>query len=113
VIGLSPQAAFLLAVAMIFFTGFLEAIVLGLSGAIAQAIIPPQVQGRVFSLLTSVSQGLAPLGLLLAGPTADAFGVRLWWLLTGIIISVMGTGALLVPAIVRIEDEARQPPGSG
>jgi DHA3 family macrolide efflux protein-like MFS transporter len=113
VIGLSPKATFLLAVAMIFFTGLLEAIVLGLSGAIAQAIIPPQVQGRVFSLLTSASQGLAPLGLLLAGPTADALGVRFWWLLTGIIIAVMGTGALLVPAIVHIEDEARQPPGSG
>jgi hypothetical protein len=39
--------------------------------------------------------------------------VRFWWLLTGIIITVMGTGALLVPAIVRIEDQARQPPGSG
>ena len=113
VIGLSPKAAFLPAVAMIFFTGFLEAIVLGLSGAIAQAIIPPQVQGRVFSLLTSASQGLAPLGLLLAGPTADALGVRFWWLLTGIIIAVMGTGALLVPAIVRIEEQARQPSGSG
>jgi hypothetical protein len=71
------------------------------------------VQGRVFSLLTSASQGLAPLGLLLAGPTADALGVRFWWLLTGIIIAVMGTGALFVPAIVRIEDQVRQPLRSG
>jgi len=113
VIGLSPQAAFLLAVAVTFFVGLLEAIVLGSSGAIAQAIIPPEMQGRVFSLLTSASQGLAPLGLLLAGPTADALGVRFWWLLTGIIIAVMGSGALFVPAIVRIEGQVRQPPGSG
>jgi hypothetical protein len=33
------------------------------------------MQGRVFSLLMSVTQALAPLGLLLAGPTAEAFGV--------------------------------------
>jgi MFS transporter, DHA3 family, macrolide efflux protein len=109
VIGLSPQGAFLLAVAIIFIVGFLEAIVLGLSGAIFQAIVPAEVQGRVFALLISVTQGMAPLGLMVAGPTADAFGVRLWWVLTGIVITVMGAGALLVPAIVRIEDSAVQP----
>ena len=52
----------------------------------------------------SVAQVMAPLGLLIAGPFADAFGVRLWWVLTGIVIAVMGTSALFVPAIVHIED---------
>jgi len=113
VIGLSPKDAFLPAVAVIFVTGLLEAVVLGLSGAIAQAIIPPEVQGRVFALLTSASQGLAPLGLLLAGPTADGLGVQFWYVLTGVIITVMGTGALFVPAIVRIEERAYQPARSG
>jgi DHA3 family macrolide efflux protein-like MFS transporter len=113
VIGLSPKDAFLPAVVVIFVTGILEAVVLGLSGAIAQAIIPPEVQGRVFALLTSASQGLAPLGLLLAGPTADGLGVQFWYVLTGVIITVMGTGALFVPAIVRIEEKAYQPAKSG
>jgi len=67
------------------------------------------MQGRVFSLLMSVTQALAPLGLLLAGPTAEAFGVPFWWVLTGIIITVMGTSALFVPAIVHIEDRAYPP----
>jgi DHA3 family macrolide efflux protein-like MFS transporter len=107
-IGLSPRDAFPLAVVIIFFTGFLEAVVLGLSGAIFQTIIPPEVQGRVFSLLISISQGLSPLGLVLAGPTADAFGVPFWWVLTGIIIAAMGAGAFLVPAVVYIEDHAYQ-----
>jgi MFS transporter, DHA3 family, macrolide efflux protein len=62
------------------------------------------MQRRVFALLLSVRQGMAPLGLLLAGPIADAFGVRFWWVLTGIMITAMGGGALLVPAIVHIED---------
>jgi DHA3 family macrolide efflux protein-like MFS transporter len=104
VVGLSPPQAFFFAVGVVFCTGFLEAIVLGLSGAIAQTLIPPAMQGRVFALLLSVTQGMAPLGLLLAGPIADAFGVRFWWLLTGIVIVVMGGGALLVPTIVHIED---------
>ena len=113
VIGLSPKEAFLPAVAVIFVTGLLEAVVLGLSGAIAQAIIPPAMQGRVFSLLTSASQGLAPLGLLLAGPTADGLGVQFWYVLTGVIIAAMGTGALFVPAIVHVEEHAYRPARSG
>jgi MFS transporter, DHA3 family, macrolide efflux protein len=52
------------------------------------------MQGRVFALLLSVSQGMALWGLLLAGPIADTFGVRFWWLLTGIVITATGGGAL-------------------
>jgi DHA3 family macrolide efflux protein-like MFS transporter len=108
-IGLCPPEAFGLAMVVIFCSGLLEAIVLGLSGAIAQAIIPPVMQGRVFALLLSATQGLAPLGLLVAGPTADAFGVQVWWVLTGVIIAMMGAGALCLPAIVHIEDPAIEP----
>ncbi len=109
-IGLSPNEAFRLALVLIFFVGILEAIVMGVGGAMFQTIIPPEVQGRVFSLLMSVSQGLAPLGLLVAGPIADALGVSFWYVLTGIMIAVMGASGLLVPAIVHIEDRAYQRP---
>jgi len=109
VIALCPKEAFLLAVVSVFFVAFLETMALGLGGAIFQTTVPPEMQGRVFSLLMSVTQALAPLGLLLAGPTAEAFGVPFWWVLTGIIITVMGTSALFVPAIVHIEDRAYPP----
>ena len=112
-IGLIPPQAFGLAVGFILVSGLLEAIVLGLSGAIAQAIIPPVMQGRVFALLLSVTQGLAPLGLLVAGPTADTFGVQVWWVMTGVVIAAMGAAALCVPAVVHIEDEAIEPIRSG
>jgi DHA3 family macrolide efflux protein-like MFS transporter len=108
-IGLSPKEAFGLAVVFIFFVGILEAIALGAGGAMFQVLVPPEVQGRVFSLLISASQGLAPLGLLVAGPTADALGVSFWYVLTGIMILVMGASALLVPAIVHIEDHSLFP----
>lgn len=108
-IGLSPQEAFLFVLALVFGAGFLEAMVFGLNGAIFQAIVPPEMQGRIFALLLSLSQGLAPLGLLLAGPTADTFGVQTWWLLTGIVISLMGAAALCFPAVVHIEEPAYQP----
>lgn len=105
-IGLSPRQYYFFAVILICLVGILETIVLGLNGAIGQAIIPPEVQGRVFSLLFSISQALAPLGLLVAGPTADALGIQFWFVLTGILILLMGAGAFLVPEIVHIEERS-------
>ncbi len=102
-IGLSPRNALPLALVVVFLTGVLEAIVLGLSGAISQAIVPVEVQGRVFSLLVSLTQGLALLGLLVAGPTADALGIRFWWVLTGIVIAALGTSAFFIPTVMHIE----------
>ncbi|MCL5995990.1 MAG: MFS transporter [Chloroflexi bacterium] len=103
-IGLSPQNAFAMAVVFIFIVGFLEAMLMGLNGAIGLAIIPPEMQGRVLSLLMSVQLLMAPLGLLIAGPFADTFGVPMWWVLTGAVISLMGVSALCIPSIVHIED---------
>jgi DHA3 family macrolide efflux protein-like MFS transporter len=108
-VALSPRERFVLAVALIGVTGLLEAIVLGLSGAIFQALVPPEVQGRVFALSISVTQGLAPLGLLVAGPVADAVGVHVWWALTGAVIALIGAGAFLVPSVIGIEDSAYRP----
>jgi len=112
VIALTPVEAFSIAIVAIFMAGFLETIVFGMSGAIGQAIVPPEMQGRVFSLLSSLGQLMAPLGLAIAGPVADAIGVQYWWLLTGILITVMGAGAFLVPPIVHIEDRTRFGPPS-
>ena len=109
VIALGPANVFVLVVAAIFCVGFLETIVFGLNGAIGQSIIPPEMQGCVFALLMSAAQIMAPLGLLIAGPFADAFGVRTWWLLTGITIAAMAVLALCVPSIVHIEDRRYRP----
>ena len=109
VVALGPANVFALVVAAIFCVGFLETIVFGLNGAIGQSIIPPEMQGCVFSLLMSAAQIMAPLGLLIAGPFADAFGVRTWWLLTGITIAAMAVLALCVPSIVHIEDRRYRP----
>ncbi len=109
-LGLSPRNLYSLAVLLIGLVGVLETIVTGLNGAIGQAIIPPEVQGRVFSLLLSLTQALAPLGLLAAGPIADAFGVQFWYVLTGILIFAMGTGAFFLPEVVQIEARANRAP---
>jgi DHA3 family macrolide efflux protein-like MFS transporter len=65
------------------------------------------MQGRVFALLISLGRITLPLGLAIAGPVADALGAQVWYLMAGIVITVTGVAAFFVPAIMRIEEEAR------
>jgi DHA3 family macrolide efflux protein-like MFS transporter len=106
-VGLAPANALLLAVGAMFFAGFMTVIVNGSIFAMLQAVVPQEVQGRVFTVVLSGSGAMAPLGLSIAGPVADALGVRLWFVIAGIAMVAMGIGAFFVPAIMSIEDERR------
>jgi len=71
--------------------------------AFVQATGAPDMQGRVFSLLSSACIAATPIGLLAIGPLADAVGVRVPFVFAGIISIVMGAGSFLIPAILNIE----------
>ena len=61
------------------------------------------MQGRVFTLVGSLSSAMMPLSLVVAGPVADAVGIRMWYVVGGAIFALIGAGAFLVPTIVNIE----------
>jgi DHA3 family macrolide efflux protein-like MFS transporter len=107
-VGLAPAHAFWLAVGAIFVGGFMIVIVNGSIFAMLQAVVPPDVQGRVFTVVLSGSGAMAPLGLAIAGPVADRLGERTWFVIAGAAMVAMGVGALLVPAVMQIEDEDRR-----
>jgi DHA3 family macrolide efflux protein-like MFS transporter len=109
-VGLAPAHAFLLAVGAMFFGGFMMVIVNGSTFAMLQAIVPAEMQGRVFTVVLSGSGIMAPLGLAVAGPAADALGVRAWFVASGIVMLIMGVGAFFVPAIMDIESKAAPAP---
>ena len=46
---------------------------------------------------------MAPLGLAVAGPLADVIGIRIWFVLGGALIIVMGITGFFVPSVVNIE----------
>jgi DHA3 family macrolide efflux protein-like MFS transporter len=106
VAGMAPTDGFPLAVGAMLVSWFALAIASGSIIAVLQVTVPPDVQGRVFTLLQSGGGAMAPLGLMISGPLADALGVRAWFMAAGVAMVVIGVGAFLVPDIMHIEDKA-------
>ena len=102
-LGLAPANVFWLAVAGMFVAGSMNALVNGPLFAVLQAAVAPEMQGRVFTVVASMSSAAFPLSLAVAGPVADAIGLRPWYVVGGIACTLMGLGACFVPVIVNIE----------
>jgi DHA3 family macrolide efflux protein-like MFS transporter len=62
------------------------------------------MQGRVMSLIGSLATAMTPLGLMLAGPLADRFGERPWFIVAGAATVVVGLSGFFIPALLTVED---------
>jgi len=102
--GLLPSWAFYLAIAMMFVIGFANPFTNGPLFAVMQSSVAPEMQGRVFTLIASVAAAMSPLGLIIAGPMADRFGVQTWYMAAGLVTLFMGVSAFFIPVIVNIEE---------
>ena len=67
-VGFTPATAYPLALAATFVTGFSMPITNGPLLAAVQAVVAPDMQGRVFTLIGSTSAAMSPLGLIIAAP---------------------------------------------
>lgn len=57
--------------------------------AYMQSTIEPQSLGRAFSLWGSVTSAAMPIGLMLASPIAEKFGVMSWFFIAGISVTII------------------------
>jgi len=105
VVGLAPTTAFWMGVAGFFITGLFNPFGNATTMVLLQSIVAPEVQGRVFTLVIGLSSMMAPLGMLIAGPIADKFGVRTWYWIGGILPLIGFIGAFFVPAIMQLEEK--------
>jgi DHA3 family macrolide efflux protein-like MFS transporter len=103
-ITFAPQNMFILAIIGMALAGFMNPITNGPIFSIMQTRVAPEMQGRVFTLLNSLTSAMSPLGMLVAAPVAEQFGIRAWFLLGGISCILLAIVGLLVPAVVHIED---------
>ena len=103
IIALAPSTAFFLVVSGALFIGLMLPITNGPIFAVIQLTVEPDMQARILSLLMSVSMGMTPIGLLVAGPAADRFGIQAWFLIAGLLCIVMGMTGMFIPAVMNIE----------
>jgi len=104
-VGITPASFFPLALIGLFFGAVMNSMSNAALFALLQQAIAPEMQGRVFALGRSLAGAAMPLGMALAGPLADAVGVRPLYVGSGILYILVGAGAFLVPVLVHIEGE--------
>jgi DHA3 family macrolide efflux protein-like MFS transporter len=107
VLALAPSSAIFLAVGGALLVGFMTPMTMGPYFAVVQSTVEPDMQARIFSLLSSVGTGIAPLGLMIAGPVADRVGIQAWFLLGGVLCILMAVTGLFIPAVMNIEGKGR------
>ena len=90
IVGLAAANQFGMAVVGMALVGFMTPIVTGTLFSTLQASVPPQMQGRVFALMRSGFTSAPLLGLVIAGPLAEVWGVRPWFPLAGVIMVMIG-----------------------
>ncbi|MBX3019546.1 MAG: MFS transporter [Bdellovibrionaceae bacterium] len=71
--------------------------------ALLQQKIPPQLQGRAFSLLTTVAALAAPAGLTLFGPLGDIIGIRELYILAGTVGGLICVASLWSRGLRQLE----------
>jgi DHA3 family macrolide efflux protein-like MFS transporter len=104
-IGFMPPSFLLFALVINTVGGLVLPIVNGSYGAILQSVIAPEMQGRVFAFIMSAATLVSPLGLMIAGPISDLFGVPLWFRIAGATCILMGLAGFFIHEVMQMEEE--------
>lgn len=103
ILAIVPASAMPMAVGGALLVGLMSPITMGPFFAVIQSTVEPGMQARIFSLLSSVGGAMAPVGLMVAGPVADQFGIQAWFLLGGLFCVLTGAAGFFIPAVIHIE----------
>jgi len=87
-LGFTTIKLFPFVIVVNFFIGVGVAFASAPLSAILNSVVAKDMQGRVFSTMGAVSSLMVPLGLAVAGPVADAFGVKLIYFIAGAVLLI-------------------------
>jgi len=105
VFGLLAPALFPIALGVWGFAFFCNVFYNGPLDAMLQAKVKPEIQGRVFTSLYSLSWVAWPVSLIIAGPLTDKIGIQPWIVTGGTISIIMGILGFLIKPVQALEDE--------
>ena len=93
--GLIPANRYAYSLICLVVVGGMASFANGSFGPLLQTKVPPEVQGRVFMLLSSLSLAMMPIGLFLSAPIADRFGTRVSYIVGGSLCLIIGLVGLM------------------
>ncbi len=102
VAGLAPASAFWLAVGSMFVGGLMMPMCMAPIQALVQKSVDSTMQGRVLSLLDSISTAIAPLSVAFAGPVFDAAGPQVWYIGAGVLALLIGALGFATPRVLNL-----------
>lgn len=70
-------------------------------------LVPADLRGRVFSVMSTLAMGLNPAGLLLAGILGNTFGVREGIWIGGAAVALLGIVTILRPSIWNLDQRVK------
>jgi DHA3 family macrolide efflux protein-like MFS transporter len=101
----TPADLFLIGIGCVFIFGFMNAIGNSSFFSVLQELVPYEIQGRVFTLIMASSIAVAPIGLVIAGPVSELFGIRFWFVIAGVSILLGSLMGFLIPELKDLEAE--------
>ncbi|WP_440119425.1 MFS transporter [Paenibacillus sp. QZ-Y1] len=88
--GVVGSEAFLVFAVLSFIMGAAAPLFNGPYMAMIQKSYEPEILGRVLSFVTSIGLLASPIGLAMAGPVVERFGVQMWFFGSGIVVALIG-----------------------
>lgn len=106
-LGLTSRGWFEVGLASSFGIGFGMSFANSPIMAVLQATVEKNMQGRVFSLIGSISSAIIPLGLAAAGPASDAIGIGSLFYICGIAIIITAIVFFFNPTLMNLENQMK------
>ena len=100
---------FALSIVALFFIGLMSILFSTMLSTMLQLEAPPQMRGRVMSLMTITMQGLNPFGAVLAGAFATVIGTPVAIAVGAVVVAITAIAAVLGAPNVRRFSTARAP----
>lgn len=107
-LGSAPAHMGWIGIAALWLSGITVSIAVGCMRATYRTAVPPELQGRVFSLTSSLCGAANPLAVAIAGPLSDTLGIQFWYLFAGAGLLLAGVVGLVTPTMRRFEAEANR-----
>jgi MFS family permease len=97
---------YFLSVALLVPVGFAMMVQMASSNTLIQAMVPDRLRGRAMAVYSMMFMGMAPIGALLSGWSADHIGAQ-WTIGLGGVIAIIGA-AVFARYLPKIRVEARE-----